>query len=118
MSEQVKAIEWAGRFGLLAIDMERNRDKWRYLAEDYLTALEQVYASLQELRDNLDLPRQALEAKLGELEEALNRIIKGEWWRSYYQEAAQQAQELTRRREEAVLGFIDDCERLRRVRPA
>ena len=109
------AIEWAGRFGQLALDMERNSRKWRSLAEDYLAALKELQASVQELKKNVyGMLRHELEQKLLNLELNLAMVIEGDSRRAAYAEAVQEAEELSKRRSEAVDRFLDFCSSLRR----
>ena len=95
---------WIGRFGVLALLVERNRKRWRNLAEDYLAALKELQASVQELKKNVyGILRYELEQKLLNLELRITEIVQGK----SYERAVQEAEEIRKR-------LMDEVGRLRR----
>ena len=80
--------------------MERNRDRWRALAEAYLDVLESLEASLEGIRHARNLPGQALQEWLKVLEDRIAEVLRGDVWRTAYNKAVEEAWELSKRAKE------------------
>jgi len=76
--------------------MERNRDRWRALAEAYLAVLEGLEASLEGIRDAQNLSREALQEWLEMLEDRIAEVLRGAVWRIAYKKAVQEAEEMSK----------------------
>jgi len=81
--------------------MERNRDRWRALAEAYRDVLKSLEVSLEGLMDALyaprNLSREALQEWLEMLEDRIAEALRGDVWRIAYVRAVQEAEELSKR---------------------
>jgi len=112
-----RAIAWAGEFGRLALQMERNREKWRDLAESYKTAMEQMRALVQDISENFEaMPKVELEQKLRALGLRLAEVLQSRLWRADWAEAEREAEALSKKREQMVQTFLDEVGKLRRSR--
>jgi len=112
-----RAIAWAGEFAQLALEMERHSWKWRSLAESHKIAMEQMRALVQDVSENFDaMPRVELEQKLRALGLRLAEVLQGRLWRADWAEAEREAQELRKRCEQLVMGFLEEVGVLRRAK--